>query len=145
MSLKRLNKNFQIKPINWTALTYYDILCGIMKVSMKNMKCDIIIPIYNAYDCVKACVESVLKNTNFNKAHLILIDDKSPDERIVPLIEKYEKENPEKITVLKNEKNLGFVGTVNRGMKYSKNDVLLLNSDTEVPGGVVRQNNKMCV
>lgn len=102
---------------------------------MKNVKCDIIIPIYNAYECVKACVESVLKNTNFDKAHLILIDDKSPDERMVPLIEKYEKENSKKITVLKNDKNLGFVGTVNRGMKYSKNDVLLLNSDTEVSGG----------
>ena len=101
----------------------------------RNIKCDIIVPIYNAYECVKACVESALKNTNFDKAHLILIDDKSPDERMVPLIEKYEKENPEKITVLKNNKNLGFVGTVNRGMKYSKNDVLLLNSDTEVPGG----------
>ena len=34
--------------------------------------------------------------------------------------------------VLQNETNLGFVGTVNRGMKYSENDVILLNSDTEV-------------
>lgn len=98
-------------------------------------ECDVIIPVYNAYDAVKECIESVLKNTNFKKAHLILIDDKSPDERVVPMLQKYAEKNKDKITLLLNEKNLGFVGTVNRGMKYSKNDVLLLNSDTEVPSG----------
>ena len=98
-------------------------------------RCDVIIPIYNAYDAVIDCIKSVLKNTDFKNAHLILIDDKSPDDRMVPLLRKFEKGNPGKITLLLNENNLGFVGTVNRGMKYSKNDVLLLNSDTEVPAG----------
>ncbi len=98
-------------------------------------RCDVVIPIYNAYDAVIECIDSVLKNTDFSKAHLILIDDKSPDERILPLLEKYASENADKITLLKNEVNLGFVGTVNKGMKYSKNDVLLLNSDTEVSKG----------
>ena len=100
---------------------------------MKNMpKCDIIVPIYNAFGCLGECIESVLKMTDFSEAHLILIDDKSPDERVLPLLTGYEKKNPGKITVLKNKENLGFVGTVNRGMRYSKNDVLLLNSDTVV-------------
>ena len=94
-------------------------------------KCDIIVPIYNAYDFVIKCIESVLKNTKFNGNKLILIDDKSPDERVLPMLKEYEKKY-EFIEVLENEKNLGFVGTVNKGMKYSKSDVLLLNSDTEV-------------
>ena len=93
--------------------------------------CDIIIPIYNAYDCVIACIESVIKNTKFNNNKLILIDDKSPDDRILPMLKKYKKEY-DFIELLENKENLGFVGTVNKGMKYSKNDVLLLNSDTEV-------------
>ncbi|MBQ6510586.1 glycosyltransferase family 2 protein [Candidatus Saccharibacteria bacterium] len=92
--------------------------------------CDIIIPIYNAYDCLKECIDSVLKNTNFKLAHIICIDDLSPDKRVVPLLEKYKKKNPDKITILRNTKNLGFVKTVNKGMRYSKNDILLLNSDT---------------
>lgn len=107
---------------------------------MKNMlKCDIIVPIYNAFDCLKECIDSVLKMTDFNETHLILIDDKSPDERVLPLLEKYEKEFTDRVTVLKNEKNLGFVGTVNRGMRYSKNDVLLLNSDTVVTKGWLKK------
>lgn len=93
-------------------------------------KCDVIIPIYNAYECVEACIESVLKNTDLTENGLILINDKSTDERIPKLLNKYK--NMKNIKVLENDVNLGFVGTVNRGMKLSKNDVLLLNSDTEV-------------
>ena len=103
---------------------------------MKNMlKCDIIIPVYNAFECLESCIESILENTDFKIAHLVLIDDKSSDERVLPLLEKYKSEYPDKITLLKNSENRGFVKTVNRGMRHSKNDVLLLNSDTEVTNG----------
>lgn len=95
-------------------------------------KCDIIVPIYNAFECLSDCIESVLKYTDFGEAHLILIDDKSPDAKVLPLLREYAKKYKDKITLLENEQNRGFVGTVNKGMKYSKNDVLLLNSDTIV-------------
>lgn len=103
------------------------------------LKCDIIVPVYNAFDCLEDCIGSVIRLTDFNEAHLILIDDKSTDERVLPLLEKYEKEFAGRVTVLKNKKNLGFVKTVNRGMKYSKNDVLLLNSDTVVTRGWLKK------
>lgn len=98
-------------------------------------RCDIIIPIYNAYDCLRECFDSVLKYTDFKRAHLILIDDKSPDSRVLPLLKEYKEKNKGKITLLRNDENLGFVATVNKGMKYSKNDVLLLNSDAVVTEG----------
>ncbi len=94
-------------------------------------KCDIIIPIYNAYDCVVECIESVIKNTDLKNNCLVLIDDKSTDKRIKILLENYKNKYPN-LVVLFNKVNLGFVGTVNRGMHYSDHDVLLLNSDTEV-------------
>ena len=90
---------------------------------------DIIIPIYNAYEELQLCVESIKKYTNLEKNRLILIDDKSPDERIKEYLEKVKEQN---ICVLHNEENLGFSGTINRGIQVSKNDVLLLNSDTVV-------------
>lgn len=95
-------------------------------------KCDIIIPIYNAYECVVSCIDSVLSYTEFDGNKLILINDKSTDERIDSLLKKYEQSHSKSIVYLSNKENLGFVGTVNRGMMHSKNDVLLLNSDTEV-------------
>ena len=94
---------------------------------------DIIVPIYNAYKAVDECIASIIKHTDLNKNRLILINDKSTDETILGLLNSYKEKNPElNIVVLDNEVNLGFVGTVNKGMKYSKHDVILLNSDTEV-------------
>ncbi len=95
------------------------------------IKCDIIIPVYNAYDCVKSCLDSIIENTDLTKYRVICINDKSSDERIDGLLDEYTKKSSA-IIKLTNEENKGFVGTVNKGMKYSKSDVLLLNSDTEV-------------
>ncbi len=98
---------------------------------MKNI--DIIIPVYNAYEYTEECIKSILRTTDLTKHTLVLINDKSPDEKIQPMLEKYKNENEElNIVVLENEQNMGFVKTVNRGMQYSQNDVILLNSDTEV-------------
>ena len=98
---------------------------------MKNV--DIVVPIYNAFEYTEECIKSIIKNTNLSENTLLLVNDKSPDEKILPMLFKYKNENNQKnIVVLDNEENMGFVKTVNRGMQYSKNDVILLNSDTEV-------------
>ncbi|MCI9612936.1 MAG: glycosyltransferase [Eubacterium sp.] len=93
-------------------------------------KVDIIIPVYNAFEDLKACTESVKKWTNLEKHRLIFIDDNSTDERIGGYLESLKQEH---ILVLRNRSNLGFSRNVNIGMKQSAaNDVLLLNSDTVV-------------
>lgn len=96
-------------------------------------KVDIIIPIFNAYDYTKQCIESVLKNTKLNKNTLILINDKSTDPKMADMLNAFVKDNPNRsIKLVNNKENLGFVKCVNLGMKMSNNDVVLLNSDTEV-------------
>lgn len=106
---------------------------------MKNV--DIIIPIYNAYDFVEKCIETVIKHTDLTKHTLVLIDDKSSDERIIPLLKKIKGENKDKkIFIDIRKENGGFVKTVNIGMSHSKeNDVVLLNSDTEVTKGWIEK------
>ena len=94
--------------------------------------CDIIIPVYNAFDCLKSCIESVLSYTDLQANRLIILDDKSSDERIIPLINEIISHRKQNIVFIKNKENQGFIKTVNIGMKYSSNDVVLLNSDTEV-------------
>lgn len=92
-------------------------------------KISIIIPIYNAFDDTKACIESVFKNTvlDFN---LYLIDDVSTDSRIASLLNQYEKYD--NVFVIRNSVNKGFTRNVNMGMELSDTDVILLNSDTIV-------------
>ncbi|MGA7800093.1 MAG: FkbM family methyltransferase [Gammaproteobacteria bacterium] len=94
---------------------------------------DILIPIYNAYDHVKRCVESVLRYTD-PKHCVILLDDASSDPRVLPLLRGFESSDP-RVRVVTSDSNLGFIGNVNRGFMLSRHDVVILNSDTEVTAG----------
>jgi GT2 family glycosyltransferase/glycosyltransferase involved in cell wall biosynthesis len=95
---------------------------------------DIIIPIYNAYADVLRCLDSVLRLTPAN-ARIVVIDDASTDPRIAPYLSELQDEHTERLLYLQNLNNVGFVQTVNRGMALGTNDVVLLNSDTEVTSG----------
>lgn len=96
----------------------------------------IIVPVYNAYEETRECIDHVLGNTDF-PYRLMLINDCSTDERIVPLLKEYE--GRENVVIVQNEKNLGFVGTTNYGITHSENDVVFLNSDTKVTKGWLRK------
>lgn len=96
---------------------------------MKNSKIDIIIPVYNAFEDLKLCIESLKKHVNFNLHRILLIDDKSSDERVLPYLKTLESEH---IIIQSNDDNLGFSATVNKGIVYSDRDVILLNTDTIV-------------
>lgn len=90
---------------------------------------DIIIPVYNAVEDLKKCVNSLIKHTTYESFRIIIINDCSPEKNVTEYLQTL---NHQKIIILHNNKNLGFVSTVNKGMKYSQNDVVLLNSDTIV-------------
>ena len=92
----------------------------------------IVVPIYNAFDDVKRCVEALAEYTT-SPAHLLLIDDASTDERVSGLLETFA--GLTNTTVLRNNSNLGYTATVNRGVVESAGDVVLLNSDARVTPG----------
>ena len=92
---------------------------------------DVIIPVYKGYDETIACIESVLSANNTVSYQLFVINDQSPDGRLSFKLQAMAKDKL--FILLENEKNLGFVGTANRGLHLHKDrDVVLLNSDTEV-------------
>ncbi len=92
--------------------------------------CDIIIPVYNAPLELKECVDSLLSYTDLTNNRIVIINDCSPDSRVNEYLN--ELNNIEHLIILQNNENLGFVGTVNKGMSHSDHDVVLLNSDTVV-------------
>ncbi len=95
---------------------------------------DIVVPIYNAPDDLRACLESVFAHTDPSAYQLTLIDDGSPDARVKVLLAEITASAPQ-VRILFNEKNLGFTATVNRAFRETTHDVLLLNSDTIVTPG----------
>ncbi|MDO4724122.1 MAG: methyltransferase domain-containing protein, partial [Comamonadaceae bacterium] len=93
---------------------------------------DIVVPVYRGLADTRLCVESVLASPVRAPYRLIVINDCSPEPEVTEWLRQKAAAEP-RITLLENERNLGFVGTVNRGMQASQShDVLLLNSDTEV-------------
>ena len=93
---------------------------------------DIIVPVYKGLADTKLCIESALASPCVTPFRLVVINDASPEPEVTNWLRERASEEP-RILLLENEVNLGFVGTVNRGMALSNtNDVLLLNSDTEV-------------
>jgi|GEM_PF-588166 len=92
---------------------------------------DVIIPIYDAYEDTRKCIESVLAYTA-TPFQLILINDASKDKRIYEYLTYLSRNSISEIHVIHNHENLGFVRSVNKGLIRSKNDVIILNSDTIV-------------
>jgi GT2 family glycosyltransferase len=89
---------------------------------------DIIIPVYNDINTIE-CVNRALKNTDY-PYNIIIVNDKSTNEEVVSFL--YSLCGKENIVLLENHVNSGFAASVNRGMSYSDNDVVLLNSDAFV-------------
>lgn len=93
---------------------------------------DIIVPVYRGLEDTRRCLESVLIAPCQTNWRLIVINDCSPEPEVTEWLRTFALRDP-RILLLENKENLGFVGTVNYGMALSQeNDVLLLNSDTEV-------------
>ena len=103
-------------------------------MSILQNKVDIIIPVYNAFEDLTICLKSILDVTDLENHRLILVNDCSSDNRILPYLNTVQSQNITKnILVFNNTKNLGFSGTINQGILQSEeHDVILLNSDTIV-------------
>lgn len=95
---------------------------------------DIIVPLYRNLDVCRCCVESVLAHTDPGRARLVLVDDASPEPALSAWAASLAADG--RAILLRHETNLGFVAAVNAGMAQdTERDVVLLNSDTEVPAG----------
>lgn len=91
---------------------------------------DIIIPVYNGYDFLPPLFAG-LEKTHM-PYRLLVVNDKSPDPRILPWLEAYAASHSQ-VVLLNNEENLGFLQSVNRALELAEHHVVLLNTDVEVP------------
>lgn len=92
---------------------------------------DIIIPVYNGFKYLEPLFKSVKKHTTL-PYRLLIVEDCSPDEKVRPFLQKIAKEF-DKVELLLNESNLGFVKSVNKAATHTKHHFVLLNTDVEVP------------
>ena len=94
----------------------------------------VIVPVFNAYEHLLVCLESLARNLPSN-AQVLFIDDASTDARVYPFLQSWVEEEASCRRLVRHEQNRGFVATANHGMRLAGTDVVLLNSDTEVTSG----------
>lgn len=89
----------------------------------------IIILNYNGKEFLKDCLDSVLVQT-FRDFEVIFVDNNSSDDSMDFVKKNY---TDSRLKVLSTERNLGFAGGNNFGLKNSNGEyIVLLNNDTEV-------------
>lgn len=98
------------------------------------LHCDIVLPIYGDANLTAIVIDAALAAIGDEDVRLVVINDCSPDVQIERLCDVLEQSGDRRIVVLRNQVNLGFSATVNRGIEYCVGrDVILLNSDAVIP------------
>ena len=100
----------------------------------------VVLPNYNGKQLLALYLPSVYAALQFaaSKYEIIVIDDASTDDSVVFLGQHY----PE-IAIIKNEFNLGFSKTINKGIFAAKNElILLLNTDVKLEADYFMQQYK---
>jgi GT2 family glycosyltransferase len=101
----------------------------------------LILPVYNAFGLLPEVLDRVLRHTDL-PWHLIVIEDCSTDPAVRPWLIDWvatqDAVSPGRITLILNDTNRGFIGSVNDGLARAltaARHVVLLNSDAFVPPG----------
>lgn len=91
----------------------------------------IIIVNYKNYDLTAKCIQSVFDNTKGVIYEIIVIDNSSPNESYIKLVDKFGKY--ENVRIVENKRNDGFGAANNIAAKIAKYDnILFLNPDVVI-------------
>ena len=91
------------------------------------------VPVYRGLEETRRCLQSVLAGGNAAACEVIVVDDAGPEAELCAWLAALAADG--RISLYRNDRNQGFVATVNRAMSlHPDRDAVLLNSDTEVSG-----------
>lgn len=96
---------------------------------------DIIVPIFNAPADVRTCLAALDSSDLPQNCTVWLMDDASSDPATALSLQDFQRGTDSATQLVRQPKNLGFVGNVNDALLRTRNDVVLLNSDTLVTKG----------
>ncbi len=105
---------------------------------LRSTSITVIVPVFNAAGAVDRCLTALTRYLPYG-ARLLIIDDASTDPSLPDLLAGYAKQFS-KLDIIRHSENWGYTATVNEGIRWAgADDVVLLNSDTQVgPGWLPR-------
>jgi beta-1,4-mannosyl-glycoprotein beta-1,4-N-acetylglucosaminyltransferase len=139
--------NLTVKEIeNWNSIFESNLVLLSKKYSYLNekMKYSIIIPTYNHLeDCLKPCIESILKYTTFEETEIIVVGNGCTDGSFDYLLKVKEKLG-NNLNIVWDPKPLGYTKATNLGIQNARGEYLiLLNNDTNILDSPVNEWIKM--
>ena len=98
------------------------------------MLISVIIPVYNGMDVIGQCLDSVLAGDSSHELEIICVEDCSNDQSYSLI-----KNNYPQVKLYRNDSNKSYAFTVNRGIKKSSGEfLLLLNQDTVISADTIK-------
>ena len=92
---------------------------------------DIVIPVYGAEEDLAQCLASLELHTDLDRHRVLFVIDGPQNEAVEQQVTEFSARH-DTSKIFRNEERRGFVHSVNRGMRESTGDVVLLNTDTVV-------------
>jgi GT2 family glycosyltransferase len=101
----------------------------------------VVVPVYRGADETQRCLRSLLASGDHAATNIIVVNDASPE----PAVSEYCRTSAAEysLNLIEHQVNQGFVKSVNEAMRLAgTSDVVLLNSDTEVPANWIERISK---
>jgi glycosyltransferase involved in cell wall biosynthesis len=104
------------------------------KEEVRSLDVDVVVPVYNALDDVRRCLESLSRHTDGLQVRIIVVNDGS-EQPTTDWLRTFCTGRPG-LHLIENPVNLGYTKTVNTGLRFSNAPyVITQNSDTIVSEG----------
>lgn len=97
---------------------------------------DVVLLVYDQIEYTKTCIESIIKNTDY-PYRLVIIDNGSLSPQTKQYLQDIKVDFKNRIVLLRNEINQGFVKAVNQGLDFSRQEEFscIISNDTLVYPG----------
>ncbi|MFC0282265.1 glycosyltransferase [Camelimonas abortus] len=107
--------------------------------SVDSSRCMVVIPVYKGMEETLCSIYHALQGRDGDPYSLLVINDGSPDPELTARLRDLAAKD--KYIYIENDKNIGFVATVNKAIKFVPDhmDIILLNSDAYVFSGWFRR------
>lgn len=97
---------------------------------MSDIRCDIILPVCDQFQFTKNCIESIIAKTR--TPYRIIVINNGKNEETKSYLAEAKKKLGDKIVIVQNQTNIGWVKALNQGIAMSSSPYLVFQNDDTV-------------